>query len=107
MHLLLQYFDQNDAFANLLPRAGTIEKTILSQDGSEWVLFRLEAPFSYEGSRYEYLLLKSRWHDLKIGAEEPTSVFILVVASSEQVKDGFNVHEFPQVLGVWYQPCGE
>jgi hypothetical protein len=97
MRLRLEYYDQNESFAKVLPLLGTVARRLRSKNGGEWVLFRLDAPAIYEGTPYEYFLLGSRWQGMGIGSEKPTSVFILLVADQGVAQDGFDVHSFPHV----------
>jgi hypothetical protein len=97
MRARLDYFDQNETFAALLPREGTIERFLSSADGGKWGLFHLDAPPAYEGKSYDYFLLRSRWAGYEIGGPEATSVFVLLVDDVAKVQDGFNVKEFEHV----------
>lgn len=99
MRLHIEYFDQNETFAGLLPREGVVEGTPSSADSSHiWHLLRLDNPVLYEGAEYSHFLLASRWEGHHIGELEPTSVFILLVPSSfEQVADGFSHKQFLHV----------
>lgn len=97
MRARLDYFDQNESFAALLPREGTIERFLSSADGGKWGLFHLDAPADYEGKSYEYFLLRSRWAGHEICGADATSVFILLVDDIAKVQDGFDVKEFEHV----------
>lgn len=97
MRLHLEYFDQNETFAELLPQNGTVERSILSQDNNRWILFRLDSQIEYDGRVYDHLLLRSRWQGHKIGEPEATSVFICLVDDGRRVADGFNIDDFPLV----------
>ena len=97
MRARLDYFDQNESFAALLPREGTIERFLSSADGGKWGLFHLDAPAEYEGKSYDYFLLRSRWAGYEIGGADATSVFILLVDDIAKVRDGFDVKEFEHV----------
>jgi hypothetical protein len=97
MRVRLDYFDQNESFAALLPREGTIERFLSSADGGKWALFRLDAPAEYEGKSYDYFLLRSRWAGYEIGGPAPASVFILLVDDGSKLGAGFNVKEFEHV----------
>jgi len=97
MRLQLAYFDHNETFAELLPVAGAVARRLNSNDGGEWFLFELDAIVLYEDIPYSHFLLRSRWPNMKVGGEEPTSVFILLVSDQQQAKDGFEVHHFPLV----------
>ena len=95
--LLLEYFDHNDSFAPLLPKAGRIERNVIAADGNAWALFRPDSPIEYEGLVYQHLLLRSRWKGYEIGGPSPTSVFILLVTDAEALADGFDVRALQHV----------
>jgi hypothetical protein len=97
MRILLEYADQNDRFAAVLPRAGTVERGVTSRDGSKWVVFRLDLPVGFEGQVYHRFLLKSRWIGYEITDPRPTSVFILLVGDSQDVREGFEVGQFEHI----------
>jgi hypothetical protein len=97
MRMLLEYADQNDRFSAVLPRAGTVERSITSSDGSAWVVFRLDLPIDFEGQVYHRFLLKSRWIGYEIADPKPTSVFILLVGDSQDVLEGFEVGAFEHI----------
>ena len=102
MRLRLEYFDQNDGFAAVLPAEGVVERRLKAADESDWVLFRLDRPVEYEGRAYRRFLLKSRWAGYAIGGAEPASVFILLVPDAAQVSPGlihpgFDVKQFEHV----------
>ena len=96
MRLYLEYADQNESFARVLPVTGTVARRVRSKDGAEWALFQLDAPVIYKGVSYEYFLLRSRWQGIEIGEAKPTSVFILLVKDECEVNDGLDVHNFTQ-----------
>ena len=84
----IEYFDQNDSFASLLPRRGTIVRQLRSEKGvDDWFLIRIDDPFDYQINNpnsfsllhCENILIRSRWKGYKIGETEPTSVFILLI----------------------------
>jgi hypothetical protein len=95
--LRLTYFDQNETFAEILPRDGAVERTVTAQDDTAWALFRLDRPADYEGRTYSYFLLRSRWRDHAIGDGTPTSVFVLLVDDVGNVRNGFSVDDFHHV----------
>lgn len=97
MRLRLEYFDQNEDFALLLPRDGSVERFVTSVHDDSWVLFHLDSRIEYEGQSYSHLLLRSRWVGQKIGDAEPTSVFILLVDDAREVLNGFNMDDFDHV----------
>ena len=80
MRLRIEYFDQNERFASLLPREGVVDRILEFTDSKgPWFLVTLDTPIQYEGKDYEQLLLMSRWNGYPIGGHEPTSVFVLLV----------------------------
>ena len=98
----IEYADQNDEFASLLPRSGLLRGSCRDIHGnSDWCLVKLDEPFDYqfkvgEPFRFQlmhvdHFLIRSRWADHAIGAAEPTSVFILLVDDSQgPVPDPFD-----------------
>lgn len=98
MRLRIEYYDQNERFAPLLPRDGIVVSEPACADSSlAWHLLRLDVPISYEGVEYSHFLVASRWQEQPIGAAAPTSVFILLVSSANAVSDGFSHKQFPHV----------
>ncbi len=99
MRLRIDYYDQNAAFEKLLPRSGTVDRTVASTNSLlTWYLVRLDDPVQYEGSLFDRLLIASRWQGRSVGEPEPTSVFILIVPIGTEVGQGFNTSEFAHVL---------
>jgi hypothetical protein len=94
MRLWLEYFDQNESFAKVLPKAGTGDRKLKSLDGNDWILFRLDTPAEFEGNSDKHFLLRSRWRGFKVGGREPTSVFVLLVDDVEKAQNEFDVHDF-------------
>jgi len=88
MRVRIDYSDQNEAFAPLLPVAGELERLIPSPDKRKWWIVKLDKPleyqrkigepFRYQLVRAEFLVVGSRWQGYEIGESEPTSVHILV-----------------------------
>ncbi len=97
LRLRLEYFDQNEKFAEILPRDGTVERSVGATDGTAWAVFFLDRPVDYEGRTYSHFLLRSRWRDQVIGDGTPTSVFVLLVDDVEKVRNGFSVDDFHHV----------
>lgn len=90
----IEYFDQNDGFAALLPRSGElIGKYRDVQGNSDWFLVLLDDPLEYQVKlgepfrfrliRADRFLIRSRWAGHAIGGAKPTSVFVLLVADSQ------------------------
>lgn len=98
----IEYADQNDEFASMLPRSGVLAGAYRDiQGNSDWYLLSLDEPFDYQMKvgepfqfrlvRVDHFLIRSRWADHPIGAAEPTSVFILLVDDSQaSVPDSFD-----------------
>jgi hypothetical protein len=95
--LRIEYFDQNEDFKQILPRSGTVSRQLTdTNDNDDWYLLQLDNPIEYQvkvGEPYQFkliksdnILIRSRWEDKKIGASEPTSVFILLVDNEDPVK---------------------
>ena len=96
--LRIEYFDQNDNFAAFLPRLGTIVRQITAEKRvKDWYLVELDEPFEYQFQNQnsftftllncEYFLIRSRWKGYKIGDEEPTSVYILLIKDFSLLKN--------------------
>ncbi len=50
LRLLIEYFDQNEAFAQFLPRTGTVRRELRSANGGgPWFLVDLDEPLGGEG----------------------------------------------------------
>ena len=96
--LRIEYFDQNDSFATFLPRLGTIVRQVAGEKKvKDWSLVELDEPFEYQIQNQnsftstllncEYFLIRSRWKGYKIGDDEPTSVFILLIKDFSLLKN--------------------
>ena len=92
----VEYFDQNYRLEPILPRSGVIERQLASESVDDWFLLRLDEPFDYQiaidqfnfrGIHNTHLLIRSRWHDSRIGDLEPTSVFILLIPDSKSLEE--------------------
>ena len=94
----IEYADQNEEFAPLLPRSGELVGKHRDIHGnSDWFLFRLDSPLDYQmkvGEQFQYrlvrfghFLVRSRWAGHAVGAEQPAPVFILLVDDSMPVVD--------------------
>jgi hypothetical protein len=85
----VEYDDQNEAFAEFLPRTGRIVKQCKSKSGIEnWFLVSLDEPFEYQSVRPDKspvqtfqcnsFLIRSRWEGHEIRQEESVPVFIML-----------------------------
>ena len=98
MRLRVEYFDQNESFTHLLPRAGAVAAKLRSADSPHvWYLLKLDEPVSYEGTGYSHFLVASRWARQSIGLLQATSVFILLVPKDSTVEDGFSQKQYMHV----------
>ncbi len=97
LRLRLTYFDQNENFAEILPRDGAVERSVTAKDDTAWALFRLDRPVDYEGRTYGYFLLRSRWRNQVIGDGTKTSVFVFLVDDVGRVRNGFSADDFHHV----------
>jgi hypothetical protein len=90
VRLRIEYFDQNEAFAQYLPRTGEVSRELRSANGAGlWFLLDLDDPFEYQmkvGDAFRFrlarinaFLVRSRWEGKDVGDAEGTSVFILLV----------------------------
>jgi len=97
--LRIEYADQNEAFAPLLPRSGVLARTYSDTHGNAgWSLLRLDEPFEYQlkvGEPLKFRLLhvahflvRSRWAGYPIGEKEPTAVSILLVDGTAILRGG-------------------
>jgi hypothetical protein len=83
----IEYYDQNDDFARLMPVSGVIVRTLSDHDGRiRWVVEldqQLEYQHTVNGAghqliRVSELVVTSRWEGSEVGGDEPTSVHILL-----------------------------
>ena len=99
--LLIEYFDQNERFASLLPRVGTVERVLRFRDSiGPWFLVALDEPMSWEAVVYQRLLLMSRWAGYPIGGKEPTSAFLLLVPPAVEPNPSSSSKDFVHVAWV-------
>jgi hypothetical protein len=98
--VLLAYSDQNEDYGQLLPRIGTIEKRLASDNVDNWFLFNLDEPFNYNGTTNTKLLIRSRWQGIEIGNEDNVSVFIVQIPDNSVIK-GNTVNILQENLMAW------
>jgi hypothetical protein len=109
LRVKIEYDDQNEDFASLLPRYGIIVRQINAQHKvNDWFLVKLNAPFDYsiksQGSFFpttihcEDILIRSRWKGYRIGKSKPTSVFIVLITDKTLLnKEPINIESFYHV----------
>lgn len=104
----VEYFDQNESFARLLPRSGTIVNRCTDVHGNrDWWMVELDEPVEYQlkvGELYQYklvnighFLIRSRVVGKRVGSKEPVSVFILAVENGPTVPEPFDPKSYPHV----------
>lgn len=95
--LRIGYFDHNEAFAEYLPRTGTVVAELRDSNGvGPWYLLQLDEPFGYQlkvGEPYQFrlihvdaFLVRCRWEDGEVFSDESTAVFILLVEEGKHPK---------------------
>jgi hypothetical protein len=61
---------ENSRFDKFLPRHGRfIRQVALADWGSDWLVFELAEPFSYEETSVSYCIIRARWTGCPIGSE--------------------------------------
>ncbi|MBI3923609.1 MAG: hypothetical protein HY318_19475 [Armatimonadetes bacterium] len=105
----VEYFDQNENFAPLLPRSGTVTRQLGTERGiDDWFVVELDKPFEYQMKigepfsfrllRCERFIVRSRWQGYRVGEAEPTSVFILLILDEALLTGDFiHVEDFHHV----------
>ena len=98
----IEYADQNEAFAALLPRVGVLVRGYTDIHGnSDWSLLKLDEPFEYQVKVREpfqfrllnvgHFLIRSRWAGQVVGNSAPMAVFVLLVDDAQvPVQDPFD-----------------
>jgi len=64
MRVRIDYSDQNEAFAPLLPVAGELERLIPSPDKRKWWIVKLDKPLEYQrkiGEPFRYQLVRAEF----------------------------------------------
>lgn len=91
--LWLEYDDQNISFERAFKsQFGTIVRQFDGgEDRDDWYLVRLEKPFDYKGATYDHLVISSRLTGERVGAEQPTSIFVVLAPEPEKLTEPFEV----------------
>ncbi|MCO6509459.1 MAG: hypothetical protein J5I65_01585 [Aridibacter famidurans] len=91
----LDYYDQNDGFDEAFtPQSCEVVKRFRGAFGEfDWYLIELDTPVVYEGRKYVNLMIRSRWIGYRIGDEDPTSVFIVLVPDAGKLTDPFSLDQ--------------
>lgn len=97
----LSYFDQNEAFASVLPVEGTVVARLSTNTVDDWYRLDLDEPIEYEANSYSYVLIRSRYAD-QIDDPGGTSVFILISTSNPPNDRGkIAVEDFNRIAWGW------
>ena len=84
--ITIEYYDQNEEFAKILPRSGKIISHHYTENVDDWYLVELEDPFAYNGRENARLLIRSRWKGETL-ENGKTSVFILLIPDPALVNE--------------------
>jgi len=84
--ITIEYYDQNEGFARILPRSGEIISRHHTENVDDWYLVELEDPFDYNGRENARLLVRSRWKGETLENGD-TSVFILLIPDPALVNE--------------------
>jgi hypothetical protein len=87
--VIIEYFDQNDGFAQFLPRTGRVIKKCSIKGGApNWYLIRLDEQFEYQLTDHNklpvhffkcnYFLIRSRMDNYEIGDKKRIGVFVML-----------------------------
>ena len=96
--LRIEYFDQNEALAEILPKSGTVSRRFETEAVNNWYLLELDDPFEYGIIRHDRILIRSRWEGHEVGDHEPTSVFIVLIPDPSLLeKDPIDIDDFELV----------
>jgi len=105
----IEYHDQNDSFAKLLPIEGTVSRRCSTMNGiDDWYLVDLDRPIAYQeqiGAHFQFrltnaarVLIRSRWQDVPIALGAAPSVFLRLVPEGRAVSlDSIDVESYPFV----------
>ena len=109
MRLRVSYADQNESFAQHLPRTGTVQREMRDSEGGDpWLLLVLDQPFDLQvkiGEPFQFrlahidaFLVRSRWQGYDVGDRDDVSVHILVVERGKHpAGTEFDVHNFMHI----------
>ncbi len=90
----LQYFDQNHRFEKAFtPQYCKVLRRFTGAGGAkDWYSVALETSVDYDGQDYSYLMIRPRWVGGKIGGDEATAVFIVLVPDPSELTDPFEMN---------------
>jgi hypothetical protein len=109
----IEYADQNDSFETMLPRRGSVVRTLQDSTGRSWTLVRLDEPFEWQhkiGEPFQFrllnvdhLLVAPRWVRVDVGGPEPAPVFInLVERDCIPADEALDIREY---VGIAWGVC--
>ena len=103
----ITYYDQNERFAEHLPKKGVIERQLNTESVDNWFLLKLEDPFQYDDQLNTHFLIRSKWVGEEIGTPDLAAVFILLIPTDALLEPEFiDVIKFNHVAWGFAQPCG-
>jgi hypothetical protein len=96
--VVIEYDDQNETFAALLPRSGRIVNQFTTLEGvDDWLQVKLDDPVDYQlGSMKPFsfrlihcssVLIRSRLLGVQIGREEKVSIFIMLIPDEHLLEE--------------------
>ena len=90
----LEYCDQNYKFEKAFaPQYCKVLRRFTGVGGAkDWYLVALETSVDYDGQDYSYLMIRPRWVGGKIGGDDPTAVFIVLVPDPNELTDPFEMN---------------
>jgi hypothetical protein len=100
MKLEVKYFDQNEDFASLLPRSGSVEATPSCSDSSHtWYFLCLDEPLVYEDMKYSHFLLASRGKIMKLKLKVQRQSLYCSCHQMRSLKMGSRISSIIMLLG--------
>ncbi|MFH1692093.1 MAG: hypothetical protein ABIC68_05970 [Candidatus Omnitrophota bacterium] len=105
----IDYFDQNESFAQFLPRTGTVIKRLTDEyKNDNWFLIKLDEPFDYQwktGENFQFklinidkFLIRSRIKNEEINSQDGTSVFMMFIPDESKLSDmPIKINDYVQV----------
>ncbi len=92
----LEDYDFKTEIRTMFPREGRIVRQLEALNGvKDWYLLELDQPFDYRGTQHAQVLIRTRRTDTRLGEEEPTSVFMLLIRDPAALEERpFDVKKF-------------
>ena len=92
----LEDYDFKTEIRTVFPREGRIVRQLEALNGvKDWYLLELDQPFEYRGTQHAQVLIRTRRIDTRLGEEEPTSAFVLLIRDPAALDERpFDVKKF-------------